>query len=361
MKVLYISNFKDGTGWSSAALNNVLAMNHSGINVVPRTVSYNNQTTNVPEKFLEIEKKSTSGCDVCIQHVLPNSYTYDYRLKNIGYLACETSFFKETLWHKYGNLMDEIWVPTNFCKKACENTGFTKPIKIIPHCLDIESIENANGKKINELQSTFNFAFIGEFIERKNLKSLIKAFHIEFSPCEPVNLYIKTSGVDLSVVQKYCESIKNGLKLRKKYKEEIIISGSLEKEDYISVLKQCHCFVMPSRGEGFCIPALEAMACGLSVLYTDQTGMNDFCYGLAVKSKREKCFGGVESLSNIYTANDYWMEIDLDDLCFAMRSEFMKWKNENIMKQRKIEAIEKARDFSYANIGKKIKEVLNDN
>jgi len=360
MKVLYISNFKDGTGWSNAALNNMLAMDIAGIDVVPRTITYNGKDCNVPKRFLELEKKSTSGSDVCIQHVLPNSYNYSYNLKNIGYLACETSSFREAMWHKYANMMDEVWVPTNSCKSSCLNTGITKPIKIVPHSINVEEIENLNGKKVEELQSTFNFAFVGEFIERKNLKALIKAFHIEFHPCEPVNLYIKTSGVDISIVNQYCESIKKGLKLRKKYKEEIIISGFLERENYISVLKQCHCFVMPSRGEGFCIPALESMAYGLSVLYTDQTGMNDFCYGLAIKSKREKCFGGVESLPNIYTSNDYWMEIDLDDLCFAMRSEFMKWKDEQVMKQRKIQAIEKAREFSHKNMGENIKEILND-
>lgn len=360
MKVLYISNFKDGTGWSSAAINNVLAMDMVGLDVVPRTITYNNKSCPVPERFIELEKKSTIGANICVQHILPTSYVYDSGVKNIGYLACETDSIKYAMWHKYANLMDEIWVPTSFCLDSCIRSGVAKPIKIVPHSIDLDEIQKTEGNKIAELNGTFNFVFIGEFIERKNLKALLRAFHSEFHPSEPVNLYIKTSGAPLETVQKYCENVKRGLKIRNKYKEEIVVSGFLQRCDYLSTLKQCNCFVMPSRGEGFCIPSLEAMACGINVLYTDGTGMNDFCYGTAIRSNKERCFGAVESLPNIYTANEYWREIDVESLAFAMRSEFMKWKNKESVQKIKKEAIAKSEEYSHKNIGQKIKEILNE-
>ena len=39
MKVLYISNYKDGTGWSNAAINNILALDSAGVEIVPRAVT----------------------------------------------------------------------------------------------------------------------------------------------------------------------------------------------------------------------------------------------------------------------------------------------------------------------------------
>ena len=93
---------------------------------------------------------------------------------------------------------------------------------------------------------TFNFAFIGEFIERKNLQALIRAFHLEFDFQEPVNLLIKTSKVELPQIQDYIKHVKSGLKIRSRYREEIIIAGRLEEKDYVSVLGQCHSFVMPA-------------------------------------------------------------------------------------------------------------------
>ena len=90
--------------------------------------------------------------------------------------------------------MDELWVPSNYVKEACIKSGVTIPIKIAPHCLDVESyIKSADNAKVQELLNTFNFVFVGEFIERKNLKALVRAFHTEFHPKEDVNLLIKTS------------------------------------------------------------------------------------------------------------------------------------------------------------------------
>jgi hypothetical protein len=65
-KVLYISNFKDGTGWSNAAINYVLAMDSVGIDVVVRSIKLNDKEIAPPPRNLELEKKSTKNCDIVI-------------------------------------------------------------------------------------------------------------------------------------------------------------------------------------------------------------------------------------------------------------------------------------------------------
>jgi len=356
-KVLYIHHGRDGTGWGDAGINNILALDSAGVEVVPRAISYNEKDSGVDQKILDLEKKSTNGCDVCVQHTLPSNYVYDANFKNIGYLATESSDFCDTGWHKNINTMDELWVPSNYVKEACIKSGVTIPIKIAPHCLDVESyIKSPDNAKVQELLNTFNFVFVGEFIERKNLKALVRAFHTEFHPKEDVNLLIKTSGIDVKELQTYCDSIKKGLKTRNSYKKEISICGRLEKIDYISVLKQCHCFVMPSRGEGFCIPALEAMCLGIPSLYTQGMALDEFCVGEPVSSKDEACFGGMGSLSNLYTANSSWKEIDVRDLQIKMRTAYIK----NLDQEIKQKCQEEARKYSHENIGKLFKELLND-
>jgi glycosyltransferase involved in cell wall biosynthesis len=361
MKVLYIGNYRDGSGWSDACINNILAMDKTGIDVVPRCVSYSMQHGNPPEKILELEKKSSYNCDICIQHVLPDSYVYDSTYKkNIGFLAVESSNFKDTAWQHHANLLDEIWVPSLYSKAACRRSGITVPIHVVPHSLDINQYLNAQfTKKIVELENTFNFLFIGEFIERKNISALIKAFHTEFDMTEPVNLMIKTSRQNIDYINNYSESIKRGLKIRTSYKKEIIICGKLNKNDYLSVIKQCHCFVMPSRAEGFCIPALEAMALGLPVIHASNTGMDDFSYGIKVMSRMTPCFGAVDTIPFLDNAHSDWSEIDIRSLMIAMRNYYMKW-NTVEAKNDTHNAIEKAKLYSHQSVGTTIKDLLND-
>ena len=225
MKVLYIGNYRDGTGWANACINNILALDSAGVDVVPRAITFESQQQNYPGKIKILESASTKGCDVCIQHTLPHLYSYDSRYKNIGFLAVESSHFKDTGWQHNINLMDELWVPSNSAKVSCENSDVKIPIKVAPHSLDISKYQKENGgNKIEEMLPTFNFAFIGEFIERKNLQALIQAFHLEFDFQEPVNLFIKTSKTELPKIQNYIKNIKSGLKIRNRYKEEIIVA-----------------------------------------------------------------------------------------------------------------------------------------
>jgi glycosyltransferase involved in cell wall biosynthesis len=359
MKVLYINNYKDGTGWANAGINNMLALDAAGVEVVPRAITFNSAKGECPDRITELEDNSTSDCDICIQHTLPHLYSYDGNFRNIGFFATESSNFKDTFWHKSCNLMDELWVPSLHTRAAARLSGVTKPIHVAPHSLNMESYQDTGGNKINELIGTFNFAFIGEFVERKNLQALIKAFHSEFSLLEPVNLYIKTSLADLDAVQQFCKEVKDGLKLRSRYKEEVVIAGMLQRLDYNSVLSQCHSFVMPSRGEAFCIPALEAMALGVPVIYTQNTGMEDFCSGTSVSSYSTPCFGALSTLPDLDTANSTWSEIDVVELGSAMRTAFMKWNTEMAAEESEA-AKEKALDYDHKIIGQKLKELLND-
>ena len=81
MKVLYIGCYRDGTGWAQAAVDYILSMDAAGIDVVPRPVKLNERKPELPQRILELEKKSDKNCDVCVQHVLPHMLDYNGRFK----------------------------------------------------------------------------------------------------------------------------------------------------------------------------------------------------------------------------------------------------------------------------------------
>ena len=119
---------------------------------------------------------------------------------------------------------------------------------------------------------------------------------------------------------------------------------------------------MPSRGEAFCIPALEAMALGVPVIYTQDTGMEDFCKGVgstSITAHPTPCFGATSGLPDLDTANSTWNEIDIPELCSAMRTAFMKWNTE-VAAEESEAAKNQALNYDHKVIGQKLKDLLND-
>ena len=170
MKVLYIGNYNDGTGWGNASLNNILALDSAGVNVVPRAITFNNSNKTSNQRVRELEGQSERGSDVCIQHTLPNLYHCNTSIKNIGIFYTETNTFSESMWPKYINLMDEAWVANSQMLKASTASGVKVPTKICPlpiHLEDYADVEDC--ASIGEFDGCFNFCFVGEFVKRKNI------------------------------------------------------------------------------------------------------------------------------------------------------------------------------------------------
>ena len=95
---------------------------------------------------------------------------------------------------------------------------------------------------MDNIESTFNFCFVGEMIHRKNIEGLLRAFHTEFHPSEPVNLFVKVtkSGYNsqdaLTYFEGMSEHVRRNLKIRNEYKDEVVVSGHLEKRHLKSLM-----------------------------------------------------------------------------------------------------------------------------
>lgn len=370
MKVLYIGNYRDGTGWGNAAKNNILALDSAGVDVVIRPITYNN--SNITDPRLEnLESKSLSNVDICIQHSLPTTYKYSNKFKNIGLYYTETNNWKYSLWHKYINLMDEAWVSSRCEVVNSKNSGVKIPIKVFNNSIEYDKYQNSSFKtaKIVELKTGFNFCFFGEFNYRKNISALIQAYHTEFHPSEDVNLFFKLN--DPSTDAQTCmnkanqlnDVIKSNLKIRRKYKDIYIMSGYLKHEDYISIMSQCHCMVVPSYGEACCIPILEAHALGLEVIYTAKTGMFDYAsydYSYQIDSKQIPCYGMTHSLPELYSSLDSWQQIEINSLRNMMRKIYERYKQRSEEDKKHISEIIKnhAKKYDIKMTGLQMKEML---
>jgi glycosyltransferase involved in cell wall biosynthesis len=374
MKVLYLGVWKDGTGWGNAAQNCILALDSAGVDVVPRAISLTQAGPNVhvPERILELEQNDESGCDICIQHLLPEMMEYNGRFDlNIGRYDYETSHFRNTTWAEHLNLMDQVWVSNNDMIRSARQSYVYKPIAVVPHCFDVSKYsQHYKPYPIPELDGKFVFYTVGEINRRKNLAGLLKAFHLEFTPDEPVALLIKGNITGVSAAQAnrtirgITDEVKRGMRLYPKpsnYLNEIIVTQWLDDHDMMRLHKTGDCFVLPSYGEAWSIPGFEAMAMGNPTILTDEGGPADyiknFHNGLLVPAQREPVFIRPEEVPvlDIWIGNEEWHSPNISKLRQYMRQVYSK---PDERQELGTNGIDQAYNYSYEKIGQQMKALL---
>lgn len=93
-----------------------------------------------------------------------------------------------------------------------------------------------------------------------------------------------------------------------------VIGGKISAEAEIDLYAQAHCYLQPSRGEGFGLQPLQAMAQGCPTILTAAHGHDSFAHlGRGISA------GASKSAYFIYGDAGNWWEPSLDELCDQMR------------------------------------------
>ena len=388
MKIAYFSVYRDGTGYSQAALDNILCMESAGLDVVCRPIRLSNPGKSISScKVEHLEKKSLNDIDVIIQHCLPHFFERKNGVKNIGIFDWETSDFKKSIWAEKLNDMDEIWVPCIQNKYAAINSGVIKPIKIVNHSCDLKRYEQKKEKiKIEILNGKCVFYFIGEFVRRKNVAGLIRAYYAAFSSNDNVSLVIKTSIPGMSP-EKSCEAVKKMISdIRsathihadnKNYPPVVVITEKLSEEQLNNLHASCDIFVSASHGEGGNLGAMDAMGFGNPVILTNWGFHPELCYeqaesywkpdkemfihpgdvncGWLIPGHLTYCFG-MNGLSDLYTGSEKWFDPNMVEFSKILRNSYEVWKCG--LSDMGKSARKRIESFSYDTIGKQIKNII---
>ena len=189
----------------------------------------------------------------------------------IGYTMLETTGIPKE-WVRQANMMDEVWVPSQFNVETFRNSGVNVPIHIIPLGID----PNYFNPKIKSYKkhSKYTFLSIFEWGERKAPEVLLKAYSRAFKKTDDVLLLCKVFNNDKSVnVNTQIQNLNlpaDG--------PEIVFLYNQNIQDYQmpTLYRSADCFVLPTRGEGWGMPILEAMACGLPTIATGWSAQTDF-------------------------------------------------------------------------------------
>lgn len=276
----------DPSGYSDEARNFVLSLDRESIPIRVNPIKWNNKEAKLPSeivnKIKELSKTPLSPGFINVMHIFPLYFQRNPAAQlNIGRTMFETDRIPEE-WVSKCNEMDEIWVPTDFNIGTFAAAGVhrDKLVKIPgPHdfsgySLDVPPLP-IEGKKGFSFLSTFDWNL------RKGWDILIKAYIEEFKEDEDVTLILKVwSSYGKSVTQLqqdveiYIREVLATDPLR--IPDILFLDLNIPVEEMPCLYKAVDAYVMPTRGEGWGRPYIEAMAMGLPTIGTRWSGNTEF-------------------------------------------------------------------------------------
>ena len=263
MNIEYIC-FGSLNGYAIAAKNYILALKQHNVRIhtldSQHRIDVAGDDLNLFRKFAKKEEDRNA---IQIYHCIPPMQRRRKKNKlTIGVATFETND-PPRHWIDILNQNTAVIVPSTFCEEIFKKAGVTRPIYLIPHCLDLSKYHPDITPK--ERNSKFRFLFIGSWKKRKGYEELLKAWCSTFSNNEQIELVIKTDRP--SKAESYVRKLTNNI---------IIEKQTITENNMPAFIKSFDCLILPTKGEGFGLPALQSLALGIPVIITDYSGCTEF-------------------------------------------------------------------------------------
>ena len=187
-------------------------------------------------------------------------------------------------WVARCNALDEVWVPTDFHAATFAAAGVpSSKLRVVGEAIDAEGLFDP-GKHSRPLElggdaaaAPFRFLSVFKWERRKGWDALLAAYFAEFGADEAVELLLKTrpfhsdddfdEKIDAFATERGLGATRPAVR---------VLDSELPLELLPRLYRTADAFVLPSRGEGWGRPHVEAMAMGLPVIATNWSGPTAF-------------------------------------------------------------------------------------
>ncbi len=165
--------------------------------------------------------------------------------------------------------VDEVWVPSAFVRDAYVASGVAPElVHVVPNGVDLEQFSPTGPARPLETEKGTIFLFVGGTIARKGIDVLLETYAAEFSADDDVCLVIKGFCSGTFYRGQTGETLISECRADPAAPEVLFIEEEIPFGEVPALYRAADVLVQPYRAEGFCLPALEALACGVPLIVT---------------------------------------------------------------------------------------------
>ena len=272
----------------------------------------------------------------------------EYEGPKIGFNVWESTLQPKGYFNKLLEF-DELWVPSKWQRDCTIAQGYPKDkIKVVPEGVDVHTFYPDETATHPLTKDKFTFFVAGRWDYRKSIKEIIETFIKTFDKSVPVELIIS---VDNPFSNDGLKTTEERLKHYGLEDDRIKVLHFPPREEYIRLLKSCNVFVSCARSEGWNLPLIEAMACGVPSIYSDCSGQLEFASGRGIPVKISHELPVSASTYNHFNENvGNYYEPDFNDLSEKLLMSYEKY--DTFKKLALVDSKHIREEFSWENIAK---------
>jgi len=262
-----------------------------------------------------------------ITHCWPPDFAPGSEGPTIAILPWEVGAPPRAWVHQVRERVDRVWVPSAYVRDGYVASGMPPGIvDVVPNGVDLERFSpHGPVRELHDGASgrtrSVTFLFVGGTIWRKGIDVLLAAWARAFGPDDDVRLVVKDFGVASVYKGQTAGDDVRALAARADVAPVTYLTDDLPAAELPALYRAADVVVLPYRAEGFCLPALEAMACGVPVIHTAAGPTGEFCppdAGWPLRSRRVTF--EARTYAGPTAGPACALEVDPDELARALRS-----------------------------------------